>query len=259
MELRRSLFKSPNIRAFAGILAVATVPTSAEAAARCGAPRSNQIEVQRAQLAAKNDKFEAVSTSTHGDGMFGFAAAQLAIYGSECRLLFKQTFSDATEVRFETRRLGALPLLAVTALEPGGSGNNFKHVLLAYEGGIRPLAPMDLQHSNMGGFYVGELGRGRGPGLVLWDAIWEDGAHYAPHRYRVTTYRWRAEDIEGSGGHQEAFIGPSEETTKQHIDPDPDVVARLLRFGFRDTTKPQRFTYSGAARCKAESPDPSHC
>jgi len=259
MGLGRNLVGWPNASALVGALALATVSEPAVAAVRCGGPSSNQVEVQREQVAAKAKELEVVSTSTHGDGMFGFAAAQLAIYGPDCRILFQKSFGVSTEVRFETRRLGTVPVLVVTALQPGGSGDNFEHLVLAYDDGIRPLAPMDLQHSNMGGFFIGELGRGRGPGLVLWDAIWEDGAHYSPHRYRVTTYRWRAESVANSRWRPGAFLGPSEVMTKQRLDPDPDAVARALGLGFRDLTKPRRFRYSDAARCENNQPDPSLC
>ena len=97
--------------------------------------------------------------------------------------------------------------------------------------GVEPLAPMPLGHSNMDGIFVGDLGRGRGPGLVAWNADWNGDAHYAPHRYQIVTYRWR----------DGRFVGPELRTTKRRYDPSPGTVASRLGFGFRDMTEQARF------------------
>jgi hypothetical protein len=89
-----------------------------------------------------------------------------------------------------------------------------------------------LTHGNMDGIFVGNLGQGRGPGLVMWNAQWKDGeAHYTPHQYEVVSYRWR----------NGRFVGPDVKTTKRKYDPDPDAVARRLGFSFRDMTQKKRF------------------
>lgn len=44
-----------------------------------------------------------------------------------------------------------------------------------------------------GGYYVGDLGPKRGYGFAAWNFIWEDGAHYGPHRYEVWLYKFLPE------------------------------------------------------------------
>jgi hypothetical protein len=97
--------------------------------------------------------------------------------------------------------------------------------------GLEPLAPMPLGHSNMDGIFVGDLGRGRGPGLVAWNAQWNGDGHYSPHKYQVVTYRW----------HDGRFVGPEVRTTRRRYDPSPETVARSLGLGFRDMTQQARF------------------
>ena len=96
---------------------------------------------------------------------------------------------------------------------------------------VRVLAPMRFGHSNMGGFFAGDLGQHRGWGIVQWDAIWDDDWHYAPHRYQVTRYRWN--------GH--ALVGPTVMTTRRKFEPDPNAVAKALGWPV-DRTSPDKFT-----------------
>ena len=43
--------------------------------------------------------------------------------------------------------------------------------------------------NGQGGFYVGDLQHKRGFGLAAWSFLWEDGAHWGSHRYKVWLYR----------------------------------------------------------------------
>jgi hypothetical protein len=164
------------------------------------------------------------STYTHpGLGPFDIAATRLLVHSSKCELLFQQEFEGTTEINLTTITLGKTPMLVATMLSPGGSGCGLYHILLAYDGYPRIFAPTDLSHDNMGGFFVGDLGRGRGPGLVLFDALWGSGSHYDPHPYRVWTYRWK----------DQRFVGPVVLETKP-MTPDPKQVAKALGYPFSD-------------------------
>jgi hypothetical protein len=174
---------------------------------------------------------EAYSVSRKGDGPLGYESSRVVIYAADCRVLYQQVFANTIETRLMRAKLGDQPVLVSTTMTPGGSGDGFEHVVLSYDAdGVFALAPLRLSHSNMDGFHLGDLGRGRGPGLMIWSALWEDAAHYEPHRYRVTVYRWRGD----------RFIGPETWTTKKRYDPDPPAVARRLGLP-DDQTQANRF------------------
>ena len=174
---------------------------------------------------------ETYSVSRRGDGPLGYESARVVIYGTDCRVRYEQVFGDALEVHLTRAKLGDQAVLVLTAMSPGGSSIGFDHVVLGYDqDGVFALAPRRLTHSNMDGFHVGDLGRGRGEGLMLWTAIWGDEAHYDPHRYRVRIYRWR-------GDH---FVGPEVWTTRKRYDPDPSDVAKVLGLP-QDQTDSERF------------------
>ena len=119
-------------------------------------------------LKTRDGALEAVAISK-SDEKYGDPTSRLVAFGPDCKIIFSQFFADAKRVLFTEERLGAQPILFVTAYRPGGSGAGFDHILLAYGGemfaedGLQPLAPMRLTHGNMDGIFVGDLGRGRGP------------------------------------------------------------------------------------------------
>jgi hypothetical protein len=209
---------------------------AASAPASCSAVDPSEQFIERKTLHGRHDNFVAVSSARRGDGFLGFVSSQVTIYGANCAIVFDQRFSDTVQTRFTNTKLGKQPILILTTFEPGGSGCGYEQIILAYgttadAGGVRVVSPMRLTHSNMDGVYVGNLGHGKGPGLVLWTALWEGGTHYQPHRYSVTIYRWR-------GG---KFTGPSVKVTKRKLSPSPDDVAERLGFPFRDQTAQGRF------------------
>jgi hypothetical protein len=190
--------------------------------------------IERRSLDTKDDTLEAVSVREPDtdDG----PSTRAMVLGPDCKVMFEQRFALATQARFSMGRLGPQPFLFMTAFEPGGSGCHYDHLIIPYGGemsvedGVQPLAPMSLGHSNMDGIFVGDLGRGRGPGLVAWGAE-DDDAHYSPHQYQIVVYRWR----------DGRFVGPKVTFTKRRYDPAPDAVASRLGFGFRDMTQQERF------------------
>lgn len=166
-------------------------------------------------------------------GMFGVSQTELRVWRSDCVPVLRRSFAQASLLRFEEARLGDQPLLHIVARYPGGSGERFRHHLLVLDPSSDPqeLAPGDLSHSNMGGFFVGDLGDGRGPGVATWDAQWNEGAHYDPHPARMILYRWN----------DRGFAGPERLDTAGPVAPEPDAAPIALRLSFRDSSRPDAF------------------
>jgi len=215
------------------ILGLALVAASPAA---CLKPDKADVLVERRLLeVGEGRRLEAFAVSRRGDGMLGYESSRLEVFDEACRRLHLQVFDASTETRLATGRLGDLPILVATALRPGGSGCGYEQVVLGFEDSLFALAPRRLDHSNMDGFFIGDLDGGRGPGLMLWEAIWADGeSHYAPHAYRLTRYRWA----------DHGFVGPETVITTERHAGSPDEVAKALGLPFADQTDPKRFTLS---------------
>lgn len=193
--------------------------------------------IERQALPARDDTLEAVSVS---EASSDEPSTRVLVFGGDCKVVFQRRFSSMTQARFSEGRLGRQPFLLVTTFGPGGSACHYDHLILAYGGdlyaddGVEPLAPQALGHSNMDGMFVGDLGRGQGPGLVTWSAWWgyeADEGHYSRHKYQIVTYRWR----------DGRFAGPTVRITSRKYDPSPEAVAKRLHFGFTDMTEQKRF------------------
>ena len=79
-------------------------------------------------------------------------------------------------------------VLAVAAAT-GGSDCAYEAIVFGSERGKLSLwTPKTLDTLAEGGIYVGELGARRGYGLAVWNFIWGNEPHVAPHRYRVSLY-----------------------------------------------------------------------
>ncbi|WP_459696097.1 hypothetical protein [Acidisoma sp. C75] len=79
-------------------------------------------------------------------------------------------------------------VLAVAAAM-GGSDCTYEAIVFGSEHGKLSLwTPKTLETQAEGGMYVGELGGHHGYGLAVWNFIWGDEPHIAPHRYRVWLY-----------------------------------------------------------------------
>ena len=84
------------------------------------------------------------------------------------------------------------PLVLAVAVRPGGSDNGFESTLVGEtNGALRVLTPKPLVNYIQGGVFVGDLGRGRGPGAAVWSFVWgNDDGHYGAHQYDVRLYRY---------------------------------------------------------------------
>jgi hypothetical protein len=162
-----------------------------------------------------------------GLGPGDIADTRLLIQSERCEPLLEQEFEGTQDIKLALVQLAKTPFLVVSVFNAGGSGCGIDHMLISYDETPRAWAPAALGHDNMGSLFVGDLGQGRGPGLVLLEAQWGTGSHYDPHPYRVSTYRWK----------DEHFIGPATKATKP-MSPDPEKVAKSLglpsstKFGF---------------------------
>ena len=80
-------------------------------------------------------------------------------------------------------------VLAVAAAT-GGSDCAYEAIVFGSDRGKLSLwTPKTLDTQAEGGIYVGDLGGHRGYGLAVWNFIWGDEPHVAPHRYKVWLYR----------------------------------------------------------------------
>jgi len=184
---------------------------------------ANETLVQELSLPRAGRTLNASTYLISGLGPHDIGATRLVVRTSACDVLFEQEFEGTSDIKLTISELGKTPILVATALSQGGSGCGLTHLLLTYYGDLKVLAPTDLDHDNMGAFYVGDLSGSKGPGLVLFEALWEGGSHYAPHSYRVWTYRWTAQH----------FAGPSVVTTAP-MSPNPKQVAKALGYPFSD-------------------------
>ncbi len=217
------------------------LPILAAAAIAISAPNScppvdpaDQITDQRK---LNGSDLEAITASHPGDGPHGFVSSRVTVFRPDCSVAFDQQFEDQGEAALDLVDLAGQPLLVVTTFQLGGSACGVEHLILGYGGrlmrndqDVRVLAPMRLHHSESGGFYVGDLGKARGPGLAIWNALSEGEAHSASHRYRMTIYRW----IDGR------FAGPTLLTTQRKVGGGGNV-PKMLGYSLRDQSDLDRF------------------
>jgi len=100
--------------------------------------------------------------------------------------------TNANTARIDTFHFPWLTGIDIASESLGGSGDGFAHEIFGLiDGKLIDVTPTGgLNHTNMGGFYIGPLGKGLGVGIAVWDADWTDGAHYDPHPYVVQYYTW---------------------------------------------------------------------
>jgi hypothetical protein len=170
-----------------------------------------------------------------GEGRF-IGATEFTLFRAgptpTCEVVYRQTFEGYNSGRVETAVLGTMPVVQLIGAAFGASQNSYTHVLLMpTPSGFSRITRFALIHSNMGGFYVGDLGSGRGQGIALWDAIWDSGAHYSPHRYSITFYRWAGSE----------FLSPERIVTSQEFNPAPNEATVKLGWTVRDQTDQDRF------------------
>lgn len=84
------------------------------------------------------------------------------------------------------------PLIHLVIVQPGGSDYFFWSALFGeVNGKIKLLTPSTTTFSWEGGVQIGDLGKGNGTGVAVWNPIWGDGeAHHGEHIYEVEFYNF---------------------------------------------------------------------
>jgi hypothetical protein len=123
-------------------------------------------------------------------------------------------------LRFRIHTVAELPspLIQTVTIEHGGSDTGFTNGLIGcVDGKLKVLTQRlselpdrvadwpeknELQSketnplfcNEQGGVFIGKLGKGLGAGIAIWQFIWEDNIHYAPHRYDIRLCTFDAQD-----------------------------------------------------------------
>lgn len=115
---------------------------------------------------------EIVATTRPGpDDLTIMDHATIHIFDSDCHLVYQQTFPESGEVTFETMNWDGQPLLHLTTISAVGEPVDetiFNHIILAenYDGSFMPVQPPFLVADNYNSVFVGDIGHGRGFGIV---------------------------------------------------------------------------------------------
>lgn len=104
-----------------------------------------------------------------------------------------KNFEYNAGIEFKVYHIADLPdpLLIVVAAGPGGSDTAWEVALLGViSGKIERLWKQTSDIMDEGGFFVGDLGEGRGIGIAQW--YWHGGECHAcpPTKYSIQLYRW---------------------------------------------------------------------
>ncbi len=167
------------------------------------------------------------------DWMLGVRAVRLSLYGSNCKRLWTKRYEDSQSMRLEQISLGGRRVVHMTTFGAGGSACRYQHTLFAPGGGTLHSL-FDTEIDNLAGFHAGDLGPKRGAGIAVWEMLWEDEAHYAPHRYGFQTWRWTGK----------RFIEGSKQETKAKFE-DLNKVPPVFGYRVRDDTRKLRFDILG--------------
>ena len=167
-----------------------------------------------------------------GGKHIGAVAFTLFKPGLDCEWAYNQVVEGINSGRIETVAFGGTTFVHPIGVSFGGSGNGYTHFVLApTQDGFTPAIASALKHSNMGSLHIGVLGTGYKPGLTIWDAIWNSGTHYDPHRCSVTFYPWSST----------AFDASQRTATSFEVDAEPDALPVRLGWQGRDQTGQNRF------------------
>ncbi|MBX7172459.1 MAG: hypothetical protein K1X72_15940 [Pyrinomonadaceae bacterium] len=117
------------------------------------------------------------------------------------------------------------PLVHMVIAQPGGSDYSFWSALFGeVNGKIKLLTPPTTTFSWEGGVQLGDLGKGNGVGVAIWNAIWDDNeSHHGEHRYQVEFYHFNKK--------LEKFIKAKQIKTKEKYE-TPNQALESLGLGF---------------------------
>jgi hypothetical protein len=90
---------------------------------------------------------------------------------------------------FEIKDLPS-PIIIAMAVQPTGTDEWADVKLISEKNGkITELTPEPIKVTIQDGFYLGNINKQYGTGLITWNFQW-DAAHYEPHKYEIKIYQW---------------------------------------------------------------------
>ncbi len=127
----------------------------------------------------------------------GTSVLRVAFFGGE------RQFNGYVRLR-EIRPAGMpTPLLLAVAVTTGGSDSLFETALIGeVEGRVTDLWPQHWQMNILDDLCVGSLGPKKPIGVAGFKFTWggDPGeSHYAPHRYKITLYKWQRNRLVRAG------------------------------------------------------------
>ena len=97
-------------------------------------------------------------------------------------------------LRFQVVRVKEMPspmILAVAVVLSGSDHAFYGNVIAEVDGKLRVLAKSPLFLNVQGGLHLGYLNKSLGYGLASWTFVWDEGAHYDYHPYKIDLYTIR--------------------------------------------------------------------
>jgi hypothetical protein len=146
--------------------------------------RAGRVRVRAVEVPRTRPRLEFIAEKT------GRRLLSLSVGASDARAYRIESYATPMNplVRFKVLEAAGLPgpLVFAVAVKPGGTDHGFETNLVAETGGrLKVLNSAPLTNNIQGGVFVGDLGAGRGPGVAVWNFLWEEEAHYGAHRYEV--------------------------------------------------------------------------
>ncbi|MGA3286129.1 MAG: hypothetical protein ABSD46_01740 [Bacteroidota bacterium] len=109
------------------------------------------------------------------------------------RVEFNSVEKWRSDVRFKVIKLPefADSVLVAVAVSPGGSDSQYESTVIGIlNGKIQDSFHEHLVSHNQGALCIEPLSHSDSTNIILWKELWEDGAHYDPHRYSATVFNW---------------------------------------------------------------------
>jgi hypothetical protein len=125
-----------------------------------------------------------------------FTNPQLLFKSSSGIILNKvgfDTHDGPSVANFMTAKVPELgdSIILATAGCAGGSDSYFETTIVGIVNGqVKDLFLTHLISHNQGAFCIKVATKSDPTKILLWNDIWEDGAHYDPHRYQVEIFQW---------------------------------------------------------------------
>lgn len=201
----------------AGLILLMMAGAIQPAHADCIGEDKDHVVLARQGVTLNQSQFPAVIRQLVGDpypkksrsglDRFYIKGIEVSIFGDGVGYPCDAPLLVITADQYSTARVDALNFpwfqgFDVVSQFVGASGSSFQHRLFARQGEsfVEVSPPGGLTHTNVGGFFFGPLGRGRGNGFALWDADWSvGGAHYDPRPYKGAFQRWDGAAFQPAG------------------------------------------------------------